>query len=157
MNRLEAWLLHISNITVIATGLLYAYMHYLMKPADPFSVVNHPWEPYMLKMHIVGAPFLIVGIGLIVHSHILFKLNNGARSGRKTGIGLIPIFVIMALSGYFLQTFSDPFVHKAMVITHLSSGAIWFLFYIIHQLSAIKVKRTMTNGAALRRTLQNNA
>ena len=79
MNRLEKWLLHLSAIVLTVTGAVYACMHYLMKPTDPFSVINHPLEPYMLDVHIIAAPVLVVAIGIILHSHILFKIENGSR------------------------------------------------------------------------------
>lgn len=143
MNRLEAWLMHVSNVIVALTGFVYAVMHYMMKPADPFSVVNHPLEPYMLKSHILAAPILIFTIALIVHGHILLKLVNGARSGRKSGILMIPMFAVMALSGYVLQVLTATSVHQVCVVIHLSSGAIWFGGYCVHQVAAIRMKRAM--------------
>lgn len=135
--------MHVSNVIVAVTGFVYAAMHYLMKSADPFSVVNHPLEPYMLKSHILCAPILIFGTALIVHSHILLKLANGSLSGRKSGIVMIPMFAVMALSGYVLQVLTGSSAHQACVVVHLASGSIWFLCYCSHQISAIRMKRSM--------------
>src|SRR5262245_28199849 len=106
MNRLTAWLLHIATALLVITGLVYAGMHYLMKPADPFAVVNHPQEPYMLQTHIIAAPLLVFLFGVIFHSHIWFKKENGARSGRRSGLFLLALFGIMGMSGYLLQVFT---------------------------------------------------
>jgi hypothetical protein len=142
MNRLEAWLLHLSTIALTVTGAVYACMHYLMKPADPFSVINHPLEPYMLDIHIIAAPVLVVAIGIILHSHILFKIENGSPAARKSGLILIPLFLIMAASGYLLQITSDS-INRIFFWAHLVSGSLWALVYGAHHLASLSVRRTM--------------
>ena len=145
MNRLEAWLLHLSTIVLSLTGILYAWMRYMMKPVDPFSVVNHPLEPVLLKSHILVAPLLLLGLGMILHAHILFKIGTGTRTAKRTGIVLIPTFVVMVISGYMLQVISSDF-RKALVIIHLVSGGLWALIYIGHQAASYAQRRVRTNG-----------
>ncbi len=152
MNRLEKWLLHLSTIVLTVTGAVYAWMHYLMKPADPFSVINHPLEPYMLDIHIIAAPVLVVAIGIILHSHILFKIENGSRAARKSGIILIPLFLVMAASGYVLQITSGS-INRIFFWIHLGSGSLWALVYAAHHLASLSVRRTM---AAARANLARN-
>lgn len=152
MNRIEAWLLHLSTIVLTVTGAVYAYMHYLMKPIDPFSVINHPLEPYMLNIHIIAAPMLVVAIGIILHSHILFKIGNGSRTARKTGLILIPLFLVMAASGYLLQITSSS-INRIFFWSHLGSGSLWALVYGAHHLASLSVRRTM---AAARTNLTRN-
>jgi hypothetical protein len=142
MNRLEIWLLHLSTIVLAVTGGVYAYMHYLMKPADPFSVINHPLEPYLLDLHIISAPVLVIAIGIILHSHILFKIENGSRAARKSGLILIPLFLIMAASGYLLQITSGS-TNRIFFWTHLGSGSLWALVYGAHHIASLSVRRMM--------------
>lgn len=142
MNRITAWLLHCATLIVSVTGLLYAYMHYVMKPVDPFSVVNHPLEPYMLQLHLIASPVLVFLIGMILHSHIFFKLENGARSGKRSGLLLALLFGVMALSGYLLQVFTIT-GHRFLFWLHLLSGILWALGYAAHQLSSVRLKRAM--------------
>jgi hypothetical protein len=152
MNRLETWLLHLSTIVLTVTGAVYAIMHYLMKSSDPFSVINHPLEPYMLDIHIISAPVLVVAIGIILHSHILFKIENGSRPARKSGLILIPLFLIMAASGYVLQITSGS-INRIFFWVHLGSGSLWALVYGAHHLASLSVRRTM---AAARTNLARN-
>lgn len=142
MNRLEARLLHITTALVTLSGGVYALLHYLLKPIDPFSVVNHPLEPHMMSLHILTAPVLILLIGVILHSHILFKLGTGARGGRRSGIYLIPIFVVMVLSGYLLQVFTGS-GNTLLFWMHLSSGVAWASLYLAHQIISLKIRRAM--------------
>jgi hypothetical protein len=142
MSRLDAWLLHTSTILLSITGLAYAAMHYLMKPTDPFSVVISPLEPYMMEFHILVAPLLILAAGMILHSHILWKLSTGSQIARRTGILLIPFFVVMASSGYLLQVITSSW-RSILVIVHLGSGTLWFLLYAGHQIASLRFRRSM--------------
>jgi hypothetical protein len=147
MNRLEAWLLHLSTIILTITGAVYAYMHYVMKSSDPFSVINSPLEPYLLDLHIIAAPVLVVAIGIILHSHILFKIEGGSRAARKSGVILIPLFLLMAASGYLLQITSGS-MNRIFFWAHLSSGSLWALVYAAHHLASLSVRRTMAAAKA---------
>ena len=155
MNRLESWLLYVSTVLLTATGLVYAAMHYLMKPVDPFAVVNHPWEPFMRSAHIVIAPALVLAVGLVAHSHILMKLQNGSRTARKSGILLIPLFVVMVCSGYFLQVVTSEMGRKILVLSHLISGALWFGSFVAHQIASLALRRTMGRQQQRQEALRN--
>jgi thiamine biosynthesis lipoprotein len=152
VNRLESWLLHISTFLLAATGLIYPWMHYLMKPTDPFSVVNHPLEPYVFKAHILIAPLLVLGFGMILHSHILFKIGTGTRIARRSGLILIPVFVVMVISGYLLQIIISDF-RKVLVWIHLISGVIWSLIYLGHQVASYWMRQKQ-NGNRFRLPVQ---
>lgn len=142
MSRRTALLLHAVTFLLTASGLVYAAMHYLMEPVDPFAVVNHPLEPYMLQAHLVAAPVLVFLIGVILHSHILLKHENGVISGRRSGLLLAWLFGVMVLSGYLLQVFTST-GHRLLFWLHLCSGSLWALGYAAHQVSAARVKRMM--------------
>jgi hypothetical protein len=118
-----------------------------MKPADPFSVINSPIEPYMLDLHIIAAPVLVVAIGIILHSHILFKIDGGSRAARKSGITLIPLFLTMAVSGYLLQITSGT-INRIFFWAHLGSGSLWAIVYLAHHLASLSVRRTMAAARA---------
>ena len=49
-------------------------MKYLVATEDPFAVVNHPWEPTMLAIHVVAGPVAIAVFSLACRSHWLPKV-----------------------------------------------------------------------------------
>jgi hypothetical protein len=153
MNWLESRLLQITTFVLTLTGVLYAIMHYLIQSKDPFSVVNHPWEPYMLTAHILTAPLLILIIGAILHSHILYKLQTRARIARQSGIVLIFLFLFMVSSGYLLQVITGEF-RKSLVWIHLGTGLLWFIFYVAHLIASLKLRRIV--GSAEPESPENN-
>ena len=65
MTRAEAWCLWLASLLVGGTGIVYAVMRYACTPADPFAVVNHPWQPQAQHWHVLLAPTLVFALGLI--------------------------------------------------------------------------------------------
>lgn len=107
MSRVQKLFLHLSNLAVCGTGLVYAWMRYLVEPGDEWAVVNHPWQPHFQHLHVLTAPLLVFALGLIWSTHVLGKLANGSEN-RVAGAGLTALFLPMVASGYLLQVAVDP-------------------------------------------------
>jgi hypothetical protein len=152
MNRGERWLIHFSNLLVGGTGLVYAMMKYLMEPASPFSVINHPLQPLVLTLHLVAALLLVLAVGILWKSHISERLHYGQPPGRATGISLTLTFLPMVLSGYLLQTASAAFWRQTWLVVHLTTSAIWLLMFLAHQVVFIvrrlRLRRSRTFAGA---------
>ena len=148
MNRAERWLMHFSHLLVGGTGLVYAVMKYLMEPAGPFSVINHPLQPLVLTLHLVAAPLLVLAIGILWKGHISEHWQSGRPAGRVSGIGLGLVFLPLVLSGYLLQTASAPFWRQAWLVVHLTTSAVWLLLFLAHQVSFIVGRHRLERGGA---------
>jgi hypothetical protein len=133
VNRWEVRLLHVANLLVGATGLLYAWLRYFAAPADEFSPV-HPWQPWAQHAHVLTAPLLLFALGLFWRAHALSGLRSGAPERRRTGITLLAAAAPMALSGYLLQTAVDPAWRTAWIAIHLASSALWLVATVVHLL-----------------------
>ncbi len=136
MSRFEALLLHLSTALVGGTGLVYAWMIYLVRPSDPYAVVNHAWQPHLQHLHILVAPLLVFAAGLVWKRHIWAGVTSGAGQSRRTGLALALAFVPMAASGYLLQTAVEPGWRKAWMIVHLAASTLWLLGYLAHGIQA---------------------
>ena len=133
ISRWEKIFLGLSTLLVAATGLLYAWMKYLQKPADPFSVVNHPWQPGMLSAHVLAAPLLLFAFGLIARDHILGRYRDPrARKGRPSGLAALSALVPMVTSGYLLQVMTSSGDRRAAALVHLGSGIVFLAAYGWH-------------------------
>jgi hypothetical protein len=133
MNRWETWLLHVLTAVVTITGIVYFWMKYLLETGDPFQVINHPWQPFMLKSHILVAPALIFAVGLITKSHILRKLNTTRVNRFSGGLALFS-FPCMVISGYLLQVVTDETGSRIVLVLHLVTGVLFAGAYLIHQM-----------------------
>lgn len=146
MSRVQTLFLHLANLAVCATGLVYAWMRYLVEPVDEWAVVNHPWQPQLQHLHVLTAPLLVFAVGLIWSVHIIGKLQNG-RKNRAAGIGLTALFLPMAASGYLLQVAVEPGWRQAWIWVHVLSSLLWVVAFVAHQGVAIVNKRRNGSGA----------
>jgi hypothetical protein len=148
MNRWQSWSSHVTTLLVGLSGLFYLWMKYFMVTDDPFAVVNHPFQPLMLDLHLLAAPLLVFCFGLMFESHIQRKLRAGSSTNRKSGLIAAITFGIMTLSGYALQVMAiEPFSRVALVL-HLSSSGVFLLSYIIHQAVNFRLWRARSRQAA---------
>ncbi len=132
MNRVDRLTLHLSNLLVAGTGLVYAVMRYGMKPVDEWAVVNHPWQPHLLHLHVLSAPLLVFACGLIWHRHVLNKLRRGEQVGRRSGPGLLVALVPMVVAGYLIQITVDTGWRQAWVVLHLVASTAWIVVFAAH-------------------------
>ena len=86
MKRFESWLLGLSTLLVGGTGLALYVMKEWMSSTDPFAVVHHPLQPWMLRIHLVAVPMLVFAFGMIAREHIGAKLAAGLWDGRRSGL-----------------------------------------------------------------------
>lgn len=145
MSRAQLLLLHLANLAVCSTGLVYAWMRYLAEPADEWAVVNHPWQPDVQHLHVLVAPLLIFAVGLIWSTHVLGKLKNG-RKNRIVGLGLTALFLPMASSGYLVQVVVDPGWRQTWIWVHVFSSLLWVAAFVVHQVRATTTKTANWQG-----------
>jgi hypothetical protein len=135
MSRFERWTLHLSSLLVGGTGLVYAWMAYLARPADPYAVVNHPWQPMVQHLHVLVAPLLVFAAGLIWQRHVMQHWKKGVKGRRRSGLSLILTMVPMVASGYLIQTTTGEGWRQAWVVVHLVASGLWLVGYLAHQVS----------------------
>ena len=140
MSRAQLLLLHLANLAVAGTGLVYAWMRYLVEPADEWAVVNHPWQPHLQHIHVLAAPLLVFALGLMWSAHVISKFKNGSKN-RVVGIGLTTLFLPMAVSGYLLQVAVNPGWRQAWTWVHIASSLLWVAAFSAHQVVAWVAKR----------------
>jgi hypothetical protein len=135
MTRGEAWLNHAANLLVGGTGLVYGWMLYLLESSDPFALVNHPLQPLAHAAHVVTAPLLVFGCGLLWRRHVWSRVRGGYPHRRKTGLALFALVVPMIASGYLLQVAVEEGLRAAWTWTHVGSSLAWIAVYVVHQVS----------------------
>jgi hypothetical protein len=148
VSALERWLLHLSTWGSAGTGLAYLYMKHALRPADPFSVVNHPWQPHALALHVLVGPLLVFALGLIAREHILGLFREARpHPSRPSGVAAIALALPMVASGYLLQVTTAEGARSLLVVVHVACGSLFALLFLAHLL----VSRPGRRGAARRR------
>ena len=128
----EQWAFNLLHGVVAVSGALYLYMKYVLTTTDPFAVINHPWQPATLSLHIVAAPVFIAFFGMLFRSHTLRKLVSPNSGNRRTGWTSLISFSSMAVTGYLLQVASSPAWLTALVWAHVSTSLVFVAGYSTH-------------------------
>jgi hypothetical protein len=132
VSRFEVWLAHVSTLLVGGTGLVYAWMRYLLPPVDPYAVINHPLEPATQHLHVLTAPLLVFVAGQIWYRHAWMHWRRGVRQRRRSGIAMALTLVPMVVSGYLIQTTIDEAWRTAWIIVHCTASGLWLAGYLAH-------------------------
>ena len=107
MTRFERWSVWSSAIATGLTGLGFFWAKYLVESSDPWALVNHPLEPWLLKIHILVAPVFVFAVGLITIRHVLMHIRARIRRGRLSGLAMVWLMIPMVGSGYLIQVVSE--------------------------------------------------
>jgi len=99
----QAWYLHSANFLVGVTGLIYAYFIYCGQPVDEYSNINSPYQPILQQLHILFAPLLVFGCGMIWMNHAWLMYKSPIATRRRTGTILLFSAWPMILSGVIIR------------------------------------------------------
>ena len=150
MKRWERWTFNIAALIVAATGFAYLWMKYFVENADPFAVVNHPWEAATLHLHVLASPAFILIFGIVLNSHVIKKLGISKLPNRKSGLISFALFAAMVCSGYLLQVVTDDSWLRAMIAAHVGSGALFSVSYSIHLVISARLSRRRPAASSIR-------
>jgi hypothetical protein len=137
MKRWELFLLHASVLAIAVSGVVYGFMKYVMTGSDPDSPLGHPWQPGVLKAHVLAAPFLVFAFGLVARGHALPKWRSGEKTGKKSGISLLGLVAPLVLSGYAVQVFTGDSLRRETGWGHTATGVLYLLAYAAHLLKRV--------------------
>lgn len=133
MTRFERWSVWSSAIATGLTGLGFFWAKYLVESSEPWAVVNHPLEPWFLKIHILVAPVFVFAVGLITTRHILMHMRARIRTGRSSGLAMVWLMVPMVGSGYLIQVVSTEGWLTGLAIVHMVTGTVFLLAIAAHR------------------------
>lgn len=128
----ERWSLWLTTAGTLLTGVVYWWMKDLMASSDPWSVINHPLQPWTLKAHILIAPLMVFSVGLITSRHVWAHYRLGVSKGRKTGLTAALSFIVLVFSGYILQVLTGEAILRVLAWTHLGLGIVYSVGLAAH-------------------------
>lgn len=125
MTRFEKGSVLASSLLTLVTGVVYAWMKYLLTPSEPWAVVNHPLQPWVLKAHILVAPLLVFSVGAIAVRHVWQHYRAGVRWARRSGLTTALAVAPMIVTGYLIQAVTNEGWLRAMAWSHLGVGILY--------------------------------
>lgn len=133
MKRWEICLGHLSVAAVGVTGVVYGVMKYFLVGGNPDSPLGSPWQPAVLKAHILAAPVAVFALALIFRAHAIVRLRNGEPTGRGSGIGLVATAAPLVFSGYLVQVFVGGDARRWCGWIHAGIGVAFVAAYFGHR------------------------
>ncbi len=127
--RRSVWL---TTAGTLITGVIYWWMKEMLTPPDPWAVVNHPLQPWVLKAHILIAPLQVFSVGLITSRHVWRHFRTGVKKGRKSGLLAAATFMALVATGYGLQVVTAEMIITALAWSHLALGIVYSLGVAVH-------------------------
>lgn len=145
MTRFERGSVLWTSLLTALTGVGYFWTKYLVESSEPWAVINHPWQPWLLKAHILVAPLMVFAIGMIAVRHVWKHFRGGMRLARRSGVSMALSLAPMVLTGYLIQAITGETLLRAMAISHIALGALFSLALAVHYL---RVRRRPEAGLA---------
>lgn len=149
MSRAEAWLFHLANALVGATGAALTWIT-LCWDQDPDSFGGHPWQPLWQHGHVLAAPAFVFALGILWTRHVLPMLRANGRRRRSSGWTMLLSALPMIASGYLLQVATDPGTRQAWSWVHLACSGLWTLGAILHFWPRLPASRNRSTLSAAR-------
>lgn len=147
MTPFERWAVWLTTAATLATGVAYWWMKEMMTPPDPWAVVNHPFQPWLLKAHILVAPAMVFSVGMITSRHVWRHFRLGVRKGRRSGLGAAAAFLLVVGTGYTLQVVTTELLMRVLGWTHLLLG-IGYSAGVMAHWPATRSRSTQAEGSA---------
>lgn len=132
MTRFERWCVVATSAGTAVTGVGYLWIRYFMEPVDPFSVINHPLQPWFLKAHILVSPFLLFAVGAIAVRHVWRHYRQRVRPGRRTGLATALSLLPMVLTGYLIQSVTHEGWLTGIALSHVGLGLLFTAGVALH-------------------------
>ena len=136
MKRWEAWVNHAGWGLVSLSGLVYGWLKYFAANPDPDSRLAHPWQPAVLAVHVLAAPFAVFALGVVLRRHALARLSSGEADRRKTGLTMTLLAVPVILSGYVLPVLTGDAARRWTGWAHAGIGLVYAVGYALHPLAS---------------------
>lgn len=132
---MKAWESRLANgalVAVAATGIAYGMLKYFVPATDPDSPFAHPWQPGILKAHLLAAPLFVFGIGLLFRQHALGRLKAGRQDGRRSGMSLLFAAAPLVVSGYSIQVLTGETATRWTGWLHAALGVLFTAVWAFH-------------------------
>lgn len=157
MTRFEKWSVWSTSVAATVTGAGLFWTKYLVRSSDPWAVVNHPWQPWLLKTHILVVPLMVFAIGMIFTRHVWRHFRTRVRWGRRSGILTALATLPMVATGYLIQAVTHAGWLQALAIAHIVLGFAYAVGLALHQpavrrANLSKLRRPLRPLAAKRRS-----
>ncbi|HKE47450.1 MAG TPA: hypothetical protein VKB52_05260 [Rhodanobacteraceae bacterium] len=128
--RRERWVYAVLSL-LWASGAVWLVLRYFLRPAGEFGELPHPLEPWLMRLHGLGA---FAALWLAGQLWIVHVVPSWRSHRRNSGILLGVIFAVLIVSGYLLYYAGDENLRAFVSIAHWSIGLVLVVPLLVHSL-----------------------
>lgn len=129
--RRERWVYAVLSV-LWASGAVWLVLRYFLRPASEFGELPHPLEPWLMRLHGVGA---FAALWLSGQLWIVHVLPSWRAHRRNSGILLGTLMVVLIVSGYLLYYAGDERLRAFVSVAHWATGVAIAVPFLVHALA----------------------
>ncbi len=126
------------------TGAVWLILHFYLREKTEFGFLPHPLEAWALRVHGAFAFAALWLGGLLWAAHI--PAAWALRRNRYSGITVVSLFAVLALSGYLLYYLGDEGWRDIASLAHWLIGLFGLIALPLHSLRARSRRRGQRAG-----------
>ena len=132
MSPFELWSMRLGAGLATLTGLVYGSLRYFGGVEGEFGPEPSPWLSMWQHAHVLVAPVLVFGFGVVMAGHARSLLQGPVRRGKRTGLGLALVGVPLVMGGYAIQVVMTASTRSMVGWVHAGLGVLFALAYLAH-------------------------
>lgn len=121
------------------SGAIWLALHFYLREKTEFGLLPHPFEAWVLRVHGAFAFAALWLSGLLWAAHISVAWT--LRQHRYSGITVVTLFAVLALSGYLLYYLGDEGWRDVASLAHWLIGLFGLIALPLHSLRARQRRR----------------
>lgn len=117
-------------LSLFLTGACVFVLSRWVRVQGAFGEEHHPAQPWVIRAHTLFAYGALISLGYLGHSHIRPGLKG--ERGKPTGVGIITIFGVLALTSLVVLYASEGGIRDWGVGIHTWLGLVSPLLLFLH-------------------------
>lgn len=113
------------------SGAAWLLLRYFLRPAGEFGEMPHPLEPWVMRLHGLGA---FAALWLLGQLWIVHVVPSWRSHRRGTGILLSGVMAALVVTGYLLYYAGDESLRSLVAIAHWAIGLALIAPLLFHSL-----------------------
>jgi len=131
--------LYAALAVLFGSGMLWLVFHYFMLRQGEFGAEPHPLEAWWLRLHGAAAFVVLWFAGLLWGTHARPALLQ--PRWRVSGILILVVLAVLALSGYLLYYASDDTLRDGVRLVHWLAGFALLVPLLVHVIGIRRSKK----------------
>jgi hypothetical protein len=130
LSRRHELYLYLTGALLAVSGVAWLIGHYLLRAPGASALGPHPSEAWWMRLHGAAVIGFLLAFGALLPGHIV--LNWRQRANRYSGLAMVIVVSVLALSGYGLYYLVDDQQRAVTSALHWVAGLVACAALLLH-------------------------